>query len=81
MSKDIREFVYQIVRRAEVPIDPEKIARKANVGWGTALRYALELVIFGQIQGLKTSKSWVFWLGPPNLLNRGRVKRIERSRC
>jgi DNA helicase TIP49 (TBP-interacting protein) len=61
MSKEIRKKVLKVVREAEIPIDVEKIARRINIGWGTALRYALELVMSGKIRGLKTSKSWVFW--------------------
>lgn len=73
--------MYQVVRRAEIPIDPENIAKKVNVGWGTALRYALELVIFGEIQGTKTSKSWIFWLDPSSSINKREAEKIERSKC
>lgn len=79
MPMEIRKSIYKVVRKAEQPIDPENIAKKVNVGWGTALRYALELVILGEIQGVKTTKSWVFWFDPSNCSNR-EARKVERSR-
>ncbi len=67
MTKELRNNVSDVIKNAEIPIDAEKIAQELNIGWGTALRYALELVILNEIQGLKTSKSWVFWNKPTNI--------------
>ena len=61
MTKEIRKNVYGVIKEAVIPIDAEKIAKQLDIGWGTALRYALELIILKEIQGMKTSKSWVFW--------------------
>jgi len=45
------------------PLDVEKIRTKCEIGnWNTALKHCLELVISGKIKGMKTSKSWVFWI-------------------
>jgi hypothetical protein len=70
MSKEIRKNVFDVIKNSEVPIDAEKIANQLGIGWGTSLRYALELVILREIQGMKTSKSWVFWI-PSKQLKRG----------
>lgn len=62
MNKELTNAVYKIIQAAPEPIDTEKIAKQVDVGWGTALRCALELLIEKRIQGMKTSKSWVFWM-------------------
>jgi len=79
MSKDqIRDKIFVEIKAAKQPIDCEKIARATSVGWGTALRYALELVMEGQVNGLKTSKSWVFWIGDLPAIN-NQIKEIVRE--
>jgi hypothetical protein len=41
----------------------ETIRANTNIShWSMALAYCLELVIQGKIKGMKTSKSWVFWV-------------------
>jgi len=62
LSKDIGKRVLETVGKASMPVSVEYIAQRVNVGWGTALRYALELVAAGKIKGMKTTKSWVFWI-------------------
>jgi hypothetical protein len=62
LSKDIGKRVLQTVGEALMPVSIEYIAQRVNVGWGTALRYALELLADGKINGVKTTKSWVFWI-------------------
>ncbi len=46
--------------------DPQAVETiRANVGishWSAVLAHCLELCIAGKIKGMKTSKSWVFWL-------------------
>lgn len=66
-----REKILGIIQQAEQPLDPENIRIKAGIAnWQTALKHLLELKIEGQIEGIKTSKSWIFWLkngkGDPN---------------
>lgn len=54
--------MYVEIARSPVPVSVEYLARKANVGWGTAIRYALEMLASGKIQGIKTTRSWIFWV-------------------
>lgn len=62
MESDYKEKIMQMLERATEPLDIEKIRVGAGIGhWNTALKHCLELVIAKKIQGLKTSKSWVFW--------------------
>jgi hypothetical protein len=58
----IQEKVCDTIHSAELPVSTEYIAKKLSIGWGTALRYCLELMTTGRIQGMKTTKSWVFWV-------------------
>ena len=68
MSKDVKDVgkrVSETIAEASMPVSVEYIAQRLNVGWGTALRYALELLAAGKIKGMKTTKSWVFWTQNP----------------
>jgi hypothetical protein len=43
-------------------MDVEKIRVACKIGnWQTALKHCLELQYEGKIQGIKSSKSWIFW--------------------
>ena len=44
-----------------MPIDPYNISKEVDVNWATAPKYAMELVIEGQIKGIRTSKGWIFF--------------------
>jgi hypothetical protein len=44
----------------------EKIRVECEIGnWQTALKHCLELLYDGKIQGIKTSKSWIFFSDLP----------------
>lgn len=57
----IQDQIRAALVKAPLPVSVEYLASELGVGWGTALRYCLELLAAGQIQGMKTMKSWVFW--------------------
>jgi len=60
---EYKHNILQILETADVPLDVEKIRVQAHIGnWQTALKHLLELTISGEVEGTKTSKSWVFWL-------------------
>ena len=61
MAKDIIKDVYQIIKSSELPIDPNNLSKKARIGWGTALKYALTLVVEEKVRGLRTTKGWIFY--------------------
>ena len=58
----IKEQTHEAIAKATMPVSVEYIAKALDVGWGTALRYCLELLAAGRIRGMKTMKSWVFWV-------------------
>ncbi len=58
-----REKVLNVVREADMPLGIETIRKKAGIKiWETSKAILLELVIQGKISGMKTGKSWIFWI-------------------
>jgi len=63
MQNNYEEKIVQMLESANQPLDIEKIRVETGIGnWNTALKHCLELVLAKKICGLKTSKSWVFWI-------------------
>ena len=64
MKNNYDEKITRALEKTDVPMDIEKIRVEVGIGhWNTALKHCLELLVAGKINGLKTSKSWVFWIG------------------
>lgn len=59
--------IIAVLTDANEPTDIEKIRVEAGIGhWNTALKHCLELLIAKKISGIKTSKSWIFWIENDN---------------
>jgi hypothetical protein len=59
---DYKTTIRRVLDESPQPMDVEKIRVACDIGnWQTALKHCLELLFDGKIQGVKTSKSWVFW--------------------
>jgi hypothetical protein len=57
------EKIIAYLEAATQPMDVEKIRVDLGMGnWNTVLKHCLQLVMEKKIRGLKTSKSWVFWI-------------------
>jgi hypothetical protein len=68
LVEEYKRAILQRVAAASQPLDVERIRVESNIGnWQTALKHCLELLQEGKIQGVKTSKSWVFWANPRRL--------------
>jgi DNA-binding IclR family transcriptional regulator len=52
----------ELLQKTSMPVSIEYVARRLNVGWGTARAMLLELLVEGKIAGQKTTKSWIFWI-------------------
>jgi len=61
MSLETQKTVLKVIAGAPLPVSIDYIAKRVGIGWGTAIRYALELVIAGKIEGMKTTRGWTFW--------------------
>jgi len=67
MRTDYKKAILQFLKESTQPMDVEKIRVACKIGnWQTALKHCLELQIEGKIQGIKSSKSWTFWIPPSN---------------
>jgi hypothetical protein len=57
-----KRSVRRLLAKNSRPLHVEKIRKACHMGnWQTALKHCLELLYEGKIQGIKTSKSWLFW--------------------
>jgi hypothetical protein len=66
--KTYKEAICEVLSSSSRPVDVEKIRVRCRIGnWQTALKHCLELLYEGKIQGIKTSKGWVFWANPRRL--------------
>jgi len=62
MIKDYDAKILLMLKEVDQPVDIEKIRVATGIGnWNTALSHCLALLLKKQINGVKTSKSWVFW--------------------
>jgi hypothetical protein len=63
VENNYQEKILTTLENATQPLDIEKIRTEVGIGnWNTALKHCLELLIAKKINGMKTSKSWVFWI-------------------
>ena len=60
MSSKVEERVKEAVLESSKPVSVDYVRYHANTTWAIAKATLLELVIRGEIVGLKTSKSWIF---------------------
>ena len=56
----IQKQVKALITDATVPVDVAYIARRTGVGWGTARYLLLTLALSGEVEAVRTRKSWVF---------------------
>jgi hypothetical protein len=62
LVEEYKKAILRELAAASQPLDVERIRVKSNIAnWQTALKHCLELLHEGKIQGIKTSKSWIFW--------------------
>jgi hypothetical protein len=57
--------VLEVLQSSHIPLSIEAVRAKAGIkSWVTAKAVLLELLIKGEIVGMKTDKSWVFGKSP-----------------
>lgn len=67
MSIKNSEKAIDYLKTCEEPQAIETIRRNAGIThWDAALAACLEATVQGKVRGLKTSKSWVFWVDKKN---------------
>jgi hypothetical protein len=81
IKKEYKEEIRQLLWESPRPLDVEKIRVACGIGnWQTALKHCLELLWDEKIQGVKTSKSWIFWTGRKRPGSKPSKKRSRRAR-
>lgn len=66
MKNGYKESIRRVLTESTIPMDVEKIRVACGIGnWQTALKHCLELLYDGKIHGVKSSKSWLFWVKQP----------------
>jgi hypothetical protein len=64
LENNYDEKIVELLSNSTTPMDIEKIRIEVGIGnWNTALKHCLELLVAKRINGIKTSKSWIFWVG------------------
>jgi hypothetical protein len=62
MENGYDKRILEVLESANRPTDIEKIRLEVGIGnWNTALVHCLGLLLAKKINGMKTTKSWVFW--------------------
>ena len=72
-----RKNVLNVLKVSSQPLSVDAVRFRSKIpSWSTARAALLELLADGQIRGMKTSKSWVFWM--PRSESEG-VRSIDRK--
>jgi len=58
--KGLREEIRRYIRTRRTPFSVNDIAKKFNISWNTARTILLELALEGEVEAVKTTKSYVF---------------------
>ena len=78
---DYKRQILRVLAGLRRPTDVEKIRVACHIGnWQTALKHCLELQLEGKIQGVKSSKSWVFWAISHHKESSDSVKHVQAGR-
>lgn len=70
--------ILELLETIDKPTDIEKIRLSVGIAnWSTALSHCLSLLVAKKINGVKTSKSWVFWSKNRTVAEYGILEKIE----
>jgi len=58
--KELREKVKEFVKQQKQPFSVNDVAKEFNISWTTARAILLELALEGEVEVMKTTKSYVF---------------------
>jgi len=58
--KNLREEIRRFVKQQKQPFSVNNVAKEFNISWTTARAILLELALEGEVEVMKTTKSYVF---------------------
>ena len=65
MSEDLSAKVLDVLRNASQPLSIDAVRYRTEIrSWDKARALLLELLYEKNVVGIKSSKSWIFWLEP-----------------
>jgi len=77
--QDYKTRILRFLAKSAQPMDVENIRVACEIGnWETALRHCLELQHEAKIRGIKSSKSWIFWIEPSDKKSSGSPSKSPR---
>ena len=59
-TKELKEGVKEFIRVQQKPFSVNDVAREFRIQWNTARAILLELALEGEVEVVKTTKSYVF---------------------
>ena len=60
--RKVERRVVEVLRSSPIPVSVDFVRYNARTTWSNAKATLLELLLRGEVRGMKTSKSWVFWI-------------------
>ena len=58
--KELRKRIREFIRQQKQPFSVNDVAREFDISWTTARAILLELALEGEVEVMKTTKSYVF---------------------
>ena len=66
LNMSLEETILKVLWEAHSPVSIDYVRYHAKTSWTTAKTALLELLLQGEVKGVKTSKSWIFWVKKDN---------------
>ena len=61
LVEKLKPKALEIVRSSSIPVCVGDVARRLGISWATARQVLMELMLEGEIECEKTTKSRIFW--------------------
>lgn len=75
-NSKIEKKIYEVIRRAVVPVNIQYVAKFSGLYWGTARVVLLDMVAKGKICMQETTKTPIFWVS-----EKGKVGNNDKKRA
>ena len=59
-NRELEEKMVEEIRKSDVPVNTEYLAKKTAISWSRASRMLLRLALQGKIAAVETINGWVF---------------------
>jgi hypothetical protein len=66
--KKVENRIVKVLSTSPTPVSVDFVRYHAKTTWAIAKATLLELLLKGEVRGMKTSRSWVFWIEKEKIL-------------